>query len=43
VAYWMIGCYFMGLKRFSELNEIGDRAVAGAYRGKSKYISHHTL
>ena len=32
VAYWMIGCYFMALKRFSELNEIGDRSVAGAYR-----------
>ncbi len=32
VAYWMIGCYFMALKRFSELNEIGDRGVAGAYR-----------
>jgi decaprenyl-phosphate phosphoribosyltransferase len=28
----MIGCYFMALKRFSELNEIGDRSVAGAYR-----------
>ncbi len=32
IAYWMIGCYFMALKRFSELNEIGDRSVAGAYR-----------
>lgn len=32
VAYWMIGCYFMALKRYSELNEIGDRSIAGAYR-----------
>jgi decaprenyl-phosphate phosphoribosyltransferase len=31
IAYWMLGCYFMGLKRFSELSEIGDRTVAGAY------------
>src|SRR3954468_20022479 len=27
IAYWMIGCYFMALKRFSELSEIGDRTV----------------
>jgi decaprenyl-phosphate phosphoribosyltransferase len=31
IAYWMLGCYFMGLKRFSELSEIGDRTVAGAF------------
>src|SRR5208283_4570703 len=24
MCYWMIGCYFMALKRFSELREIGD-------------------
>lgn len=39
IAYWMIGCYFMALKRFSELNEIGDRAVAGSYR---KSFQHYT-
>ena len=22
VAYWMIGCYFMALKRYSELSEL---------------------
>ena len=32
ISYWMIGCYFMALKRFSELSEIGDKSVAGAYR-----------
>jgi decaprenyl-phosphate phosphoribosyltransferase len=32
LSYWMIGCYFMGLKRFSEYREIGDRAQAAAYR-----------
>ena len=30
ICYWMIGAYFMGLKRFSELREIGDRAKAAA-------------
>ena len=43
VAYWMIGCYFMGLKRFSELNEIGDRAVAGAYRASFKRYTPESL
>lgn len=32
ICYWMAGCYLMGLKRFSEYREIGDPAVAGAYR-----------
>jgi 4-hydroxybenzoate polyprenyltransferase len=39
-AYWMIGCYFMALKRFSELSEIKDHVVAGAYRTSFK---HYTL
>jgi decaprenyl-phosphate phosphoribosyltransferase len=43
VAYWMIGCYFMGLKRFSELNEIGDRAVAGGYRASFKRYTPESL
>jgi len=40
ICYWMIGCYFMALKRFSELSEIGDRERAGAYRASFK---HYTL
>ena len=43
VAYWMIGCYFMALKRFSELNEIGDRAVAGSYRASFKKYTPELL
>lgn len=43
VAYWMIGCYFMALKRFSELNEIGDRAVAGSYRASFKHYTPESL
>jgi decaprenyl-phosphate phosphoribosyltransferase len=43
LCYWMIGCYFMGLKRFSELSEIGDRSVAGAYRASFKYYTPESL
>jgi len=43
ISYWMIGCYFMGLKRFSELNEIGDRKVAGAYRASFKRYTPESL
>jgi 4-hydroxybenzoate polyprenyltransferase len=43
VAYWMIGCYFMALKRFSELNEIGDRSVAGSYRASFRYYTPESL
>ena len=32
VSYWMLGCYFMALKRFSEYREIGSPLMAGAYR-----------
>jgi decaprenyl-phosphate phosphoribosyltransferase len=43
IAYWMIGCYFMGLKRFSELREIKDRTVAGAYRASFKRYTPESL
>ncbi len=43
IAYWMIGCYFMALKRFSELSEIKDRGVAGAYRASFKHYSPESL
>jgi len=32
VSYWMIGCYFMAIKRFAEYREIGDPEVSAAYR-----------
>src|SRR5258708_6096003 len=43
IAYWMIGCYFMAIKRFSELGEIKDRSVAGAYRASFKYYTPESL
>jgi decaprenyl-phosphate phosphoribosyltransferase len=32
LSYWMIGCYFMALKRYAELRSIGDVVRAAAYR-----------
>jgi 4-hydroxybenzoate polyprenyltransferase len=32
LSYWMVGCYFMALKRYAELRHIGDPARAAAYR-----------
>ncbi len=43
ISYWMIGCYFMALKRFNELSEIGDRAVAGSYRASFKHYTSENL
>jgi len=43
VSYWMIGCYFMALKRFSELNEFGSRNVAGAYRASFRHYTPESL
>ena len=43
MCYWMIGCYFMALKRFSELREIGDRGVAGSYRASFKRYTPDSL
>jgi decaprenyl-phosphate phosphoribosyltransferase len=46
IAYWMIGCYFMALKRFSELSELhksGDHKLAGAYRASFKRYTPESL
>jgi 4-hydroxybenzoate polyprenyltransferase len=32
LSYWMIGCYFLALKRYSEYRSIGDPVVAATYR-----------
>jgi 4-hydroxybenzoate polyprenyltransferase len=32
LSYWMIGCYFMALKRFAEYRGIDDAKVAATYR-----------
>lgn len=42
-AYWMLGCYFMGLKRFSEFREIGSHEGACAYRKSFEHYSERSL
>ncbi len=32
ISYWMLGAYFMDLKRFSEYRQINDAALAASYR-----------
>ncbi len=32
LCYWMVGCYFMGLKRFSEYRQINNHEAAARYR-----------
>jgi decaprenyl-phosphate phosphoribosyltransferase len=43
VAYWMIGAYFMALKRLSEYREIADAGKAAAYRRSFAYYSSQSL
>jgi decaprenyl-phosphate phosphoribosyltransferase len=43
LSYWMIGCYFMALKRYAELASIGDRSAAGAYRRSFAYYTRENL
>ena len=42
-AYWMLGCYFMGLKRFSEYREIASFQVASAYRKSFHFYTEQSL
>jgi decaprenyl-phosphate phosphoribosyltransferase len=39
MSYWMIGCYFMAMKRFAEYRDFDDPARAAAYR---RSFAHYT-
>jgi decaprenyl-phosphate phosphoribosyltransferase len=43
VSYWMIGCYFMGMKRFAEYREFTTVELATAYRRSFKYYTQQRL
>jgi 4-hydroxybenzoate polyprenyltransferase len=43
VSYWMLGCYFMSLKRFSEYRQIADPARAAGYRRSFAHYSEESL
>jgi len=43
VSYWMIGCYFMSIKRFAELREIDDLSLGKAYRKSFAFYDERRL
>jgi len=43
LSYWMLGCYFMALKRFSEFRDIQDPARAASYRRSFAHYTEHSL
>lgn len=43
VSYWMIGCYFMAIKRFAEYRELDDAARSTAYRKSFAYYDERRL
>jgi 4-hydroxybenzoate polyprenyltransferase len=43
VSYWMVGCYFMAIKRFAEFRHIGDRGRAIAYRRSFGGVTEESL
>lgn len=42
-SYWMIGCYFMALKRFAECRTIGDRERLARYRRSLAWFDERRL
>ena len=43
LSYWMVGCYFMAIKRYAEYREIGDQRAAAAYRKSFAYYTTDRL
>lgn len=43
LSYWMIGAFFMAVKRFAELRHIGDRAIAAGYRRSFRHYTEERL
>lgn len=43
VAYWMLGAFFMTVKRYAEYRRIGDPQVAASYRKSFSYYNEYRL
>lgn len=43
ISYWMVGCYFMALKRFAEYRFIADPTRSAAYRKSFAYYDEPKL
>jgi 4-hydroxybenzoate polyprenyltransferase len=42
-SYWMVGCYFMAIKRFSEYRMLDSDALAASYRKSFRYYTEERL
>jgi decaprenyl-phosphate phosphoribosyltransferase len=43
IAYWMLGAFFMAMKRYAELRQIGDRSIAAGYRRSFRHYTEERL
>jgi 4-hydroxybenzoate polyprenyltransferase len=43
ISYWMVGAFFMAMKRYAEYRHIANPAVAAAYRRSFKYYTEDRL
>lgn len=43
LSYWMVGCYFMAMKRYAEFRDIADQPRAAAYRKSFAYYTEERL
>lgn len=43
LSYWMLGSYFMALKRFSEYRQIASHSIASSYRRSFHFYSEESL
>jgi decaprenyl-phosphate phosphoribosyltransferase len=43
VSYWMIGCYFMAIKRYAEYHEINEPKRSAAYRRSFAWYNERRL
>jgi 4-hydroxybenzoate polyprenyltransferase len=43
ISYWMVGAFFMGMKRYAEYRHIADPKVAAAYRHSFAYYTEERL
>jgi 4-hydroxybenzoate polyprenyltransferase len=43
LSYWMIGCYFMAMKRYAEYRQIADPERAAAYRRSFAFYTEERL
>ena len=42
-SYWMVGCYFMAIKRYAECRDLRTASVRAAYRASFRYYTEHNL